>query len=530
MPGPLVNPTFIILGGRGEAALRRTLEALPAPPQSIWIAAATEQEVLVSAGLGQVHLISPWPGQARSLPRLLEHIPKLVGDQVVQVLSAGEPPNQRGLALMSRTPRPAFALPSAGRFVPKGRLGVRLLRNAVVEPGSGMTVQARVLPGLVSSGWFHEEPLTLMDLERLGGSAVLLPRQHSALLTEPASLRELDHLTVTLVIPAHNEEAFIGDTLRAIQNQTRKPEVVMVIDDGSTDRTGDIAREMGAHVVRTHGTGSKGAAINEGLPHVHTDAIILVDADTGLHPEAVAELMRGLESGLDATHGAVIPANTKGLWARGRLFEYAAAIRFYKRVQQAVGRVMVLSGCILAVRTEALWHVGGFQSRTMVEDLDLTWTLHREGLQVGYSPKAIAYPIEPANFAQYKGQMRRWTRGFFQAVSVHARTLHNTRSLAFLVVASLWDVVTAPLVGLLFIVAAFMGGPTFVLGGLILAWHFAWTIIALVAASRVVGLLRAIRALPASITLGMFNTYFFLEGFVSEWILRRRLVAWAKGH
>ncbi|HIE11853.1 MAG TPA: glycosyltransferase family 2 protein [Desulfotomaculum sp.] len=85
---------------------------------------------------------------------------------------------------------------------------------------------------------------------------------------------------VSVIIPAYNEAARIGDTVSAA---FRIPEVteVIVIDDASTDRTGDLARKAGARVIRLLRNSGKGAALNRGVQAAAGEVIVLLDADLG---------------------------------------------------------------------------------------------------------------------------------------------------------------------------------------------------------------------------------------------------------
>ena len=89
--------------------------------------------------------------------------------------------------------------------------------------------------------------------------------------SKPAKL-QMPLAAVTAIIPAYNEAANIRATIRSIQSQTYHVTQIIVVDDCSTDGTGDIARELGATVLRPpRNTGSKAAAQSYALPHVQTE-------------------------------------------------------------------------------------------------------------------------------------------------------------------------------------------------------------------------------------------------------------------
>ncbi|HVL03734.1 MAG TPA: glycosyltransferase family 2 protein, partial [Acidimicrobiales bacterium] len=262
-----------------------------------------------------------------------------------------------------------------------------------------------------------------------------------------------------------------------------------------------------------------------------TDHVISIDADTNLHPEAVERLVEALDSGLDATNGAVLPQVEKGIWARGRLIEYATAMRLHKRAQRMLGTMFVLSGCIAAFRTEALRAVGGYESNTLAEDMDITWRMQFAGMRVGYTPEAISYPVEPQTYRLYKAQMRRWAGGFFQCLKVHRGDVRRQKSLSFLVLAGLLDLTISWLLLPLLVVYGVRGaivgdlklsvllmGPLFLMG------------IPAVLSATVVGIRRALASIPAYAVMVYLAQWFYFEALVREWILRRNSMTWIKGH
>src|SRR6476659_9557046 len=93
---------------------------------------------------------------------------------------------------------------------------------------------------------------------------------------------------LTVVVPAYNEAGSIADTVRSLLNQSRKIDHIIVIDDFSTDNTGDIARSLGVTVVRPpKNTGSKAGAQNFAMTQVESEFTMAIDADTVLAPDAI---------------------------------------------------------------------------------------------------------------------------------------------------------------------------------------------------------------------------------------------------
>ena len=153
-------------------------------------------------------------------------------------------------------------------------------------------------------------------------------------------------LDVTVIVPAYNEAASIADTIASLQQQTIAPREILVVDDCSTDGTGDVARRLGVRVIRPDtNTGSKAGAQNVALALVRTPFVVAIDADTILAPDALAQLFTAFDAPeVVAACGFVIPRIVSSMWERGRYIEYLFAFSFYKQVQDYYNRPVISSG------------------------------------------------------------------------------------------------------------------------------------------------------------------------------------------
>jgi glycosyltransferase involved in cell wall biosynthesis len=177
---------------------------------------------------------------------------------------------------------------------------------------------------------------------------------------------------LSIVVPAHDEEAFIGRTLDAIHvaaEATGLPYEVIVVDDGSTDATAEIARRQGARVVPVV-VRQIAAARNAGARVANGELLVFVDADTivtgRLLRAAVAEMRRGAVGG---GARAVYDANTPR-WAQNTI---TLVVGFMRRVNWA-------AGCFFFARRAAFERVGGFDERYFAsEEIHLSRALKRLG-------------------------------------------------------------------------------------------------------------------------------------------------------
>lgn len=334
-----------------------------------------------------------------------------------------------------------------------------------------------------------------------------------------------------MIVPAFDEAGTVADTVRSLQEQTVPPEEIIVVDDCSGDGTGEVARGLGATVIRPPAnTGSKAGAQSFALPFVGTGFTAAVDADTTLAPDALERLLAAMEDEeVVAACGFVLPRRVRSLWERGRYVEYLFAFTFVKQVQDYYGRHLISSGCFSAYRTESLRRLGGWSTRTMAEDMDLTWSFYGAGWKVRFVPEAVCYPVEPHNLDFMRRQLRRWSHGFVQNVRLHWRNVARVGYLRSVVAVAFWDAALAPLVYFLAIpLLAALVSPFFLVGYVIDAP--ALLVPLLVGALPRGELGRAFLSYPAFFVLRLLNAGEMLKALWVELVMNRPLETYEKGH
>ncbi len=337
---------------------------------------------------------------------------------------------------------------------------------------------------------------------------------------------------LTVIIPAYNEAPHIKDTIISLQSQTTPPKEIIVVDDGSTDNTGEVAKKLGVTVARpTVNTGSKAGAQNYVLPKIKTELTMALDADTTLKEDAIEILIEAFDNNrVAAACGFVLPRFVNTVWERGRYIEYLLAFTFYKPVQDHIGKPLISSGCFSMYRTKFLKEHGGWPTRTMAEDMDLTWTVHKKDFIVRFIPDAVSYPIEPHNFHFMKTQLTRWSHGFVQNVALHYRDVLRIPYLNHIVAVSTWDSLMG---GILYIIllpflTIYFKNPLFLLG-YVIDLPIILVPVLYKSLQRKEGL-RAFISFPSFAFLRIVNSWFILEAYWSEWVMGKRLSIYKKGH
>jgi len=340
------------------------------------------------------------------------------------------------------------------------------------------------------------------------------------------------HQQLTVMVPAYNEADAIADTIRSLQAQTQPPARILVIDDCSTDSTAEVARACGAEVITPpHNTGSKAGAQNYALQFVDTEYTMAIDANTTLAPDAIEILMAAFDlPDLAAACGFVIPRHVRTIWERGRYIEYLFAFGFYKPIQDYYERPLISSGCFSAYCTARLRENGGWQERTLAEDMDLTWSFYERGYKVRFIPQALCYPIEPHTFGFMRKQLKRWSHGFIQNVQLHWRHLLHIPCLRSMVAVALWDAVVASAVYLMLLplLAIVLRSPILMLGYVLDVAVVAVPVMFVALPRRET--CKALASLPSFFILRTVNAVFLLEALANEVVMHRRFRVYEKGH
>jgi cellulose synthase/poly-beta-1,6-N-acetylglucosamine synthase-like glycosyltransferase len=226
-------------------------------------------------------------------------------------------------------------------------------------------------------------------------------------------------------VPAYNEEKVISKTVRSLFSSTINDRLqIIVIDDGSSDRTAHLIREEFACCPRlrllTKENGGKAAALNFGIAQSNSDVIVAIDADTLVLPDAIERLVSHFgDRSIGAVAGRVVVGNAENLLTRFQSLEYITSQNLDRRAFDLCNVIGVVPGAIGAWRREALLDVGGYSRDTLAEDADLTWAVQRSGWKIVDEPEAVALTEAPERLRGFLKQRFRWMFGTLQVAFKH---------------------------------------------------------------------------------------------------------------
>ena len=229
---------------------------------------------------------------------------------------------------------------------------------------------------------------------------------------------------VTVMIPAYNEEAVIERSIRTVLASTDVRIEIIVIDDGSKDRTSEIVATAFADEPRvrllTLENGGKARALNRGLELATGEIVIALDADTQFEPATIARLARWFgDPKLGAVAGNAKVGNRVNLVTKWQALEYITAQNLERRALASLNAMTVVPGAVGAWRLAAIKSVGGYPDDTLAEDQDLTIAIQRAGWRVHYDQFAVAWTESPENFKGLAKQRYRWAYGTLQCLWKH---------------------------------------------------------------------------------------------------------------
>src|SRR5438270_1547462 len=197
---------------------------------------------------------------------------------------------------------------------------------------------------------------------------------------------------VSVLIPAFNEERVIERSVTHVLASENVRLEVIVIDDGSKDRTSEIVERAFANDPRVRliklENGGKARALNQGLAVAKSEIVVALDADTQFEPVTIARLTRwfATDERLPARDGHAKVGNRINIITKWQALEYITAQNLERRALARLGGMTVVPGAVGAWRKQAIVEVGGYPPETLAEDQDLTTAVQRAGWTVAYAP------------------------------------------------------------------------------------------------------------------------------------------------
>lgn len=246
---------------------------------------------------------------------------------------------------------------------------------------------------------------------------------------------------VSVLIPARNEEAVITPILERMTELSYSKEKlqVVVIDDASTDLTGEIAEDFAEkhdyikviHRDVTNGGRGKPAALNEGLKHAKGDIVYCFDADYYPQRDILEKLTACFrDPQVGAVQGRVTVLNEpETVVTRLVALERTGGYRVDQQARDDLGLIPQFGGTVGGFRRQLIESLGGWNPNMLAEDTDLTFRVYLAGYKVRYVNEADCYEEAVEGWRAYWRQRYRWAKGHMQCAFKHLWPLMKCKHL-----------------------------------------------------------------------------------------------------
>ncbi len=257
-----------------------------------------------------------------------------------------------------------------------------------------------------------------------------------ALDKRPKRQQPSEYPSLTILVPAYNEETVIEDTLTSLIRQDYPaPLRILVINDGSTDGTARVVRQLQPQsaqleLINLDQNIGKAEALNLGLAETTTELVVTVDADCWIRADGIRHLAERYLSDpitTKAVAGTILIRNSRANWlTKAQEWDYFLGIAAIKRIQSLFQGTLVAQGAFSIYDKQAVLEVGGWPE-TVGEDIVLTWRLLAKGHRIGHASDACAFTLCPTTLGQFIRQRQRWSRGLIEAFKDSPRLIIKGR-------------------------------------------------------------------------------------------------------
>ena len=239
---------------------------------------------------------------------------------------------------------------------------------------------------------------------------------------------------ISIIVPAFNEEEGISATIESLHaiEYPRDLLEIIVVNDGSKDKTGEIAREYAKRgdivLIDNKKNKGKAAALNEGIKKANGEFIGCIDADTIVSPDAIKKTLGYFnEKNVGAVIVRVRVRDPKNWLERIIEVEYNLGLGFYPKLFSFLDCLYLTPGQFSMYRASVLLELNGFDVNNIVEDTEIAYRIQKAGYKIKCSLSTWAYTIVPDNLRALYFQRKRWYSGTIQTLMQHRDVFFNRR-------------------------------------------------------------------------------------------------------
>jgi cellulose synthase/poly-beta-1,6-N-acetylglucosamine synthase-like glycosyltransferase len=230
--------------------------------------------------------------------------------------------------------------------------------------------------------------------------------------------------TITLITPAYNEEDSITNTIKALLEveYTKDKKEILLVNDGSSDKTLEIMKKFANKYseikILDKKNSGKSDSLNQAIKIAKGELIAVVDADSSPAKDSLYKMVGFFEQDekMAAVTSKVFVKNKNKFMEKFQDIDYRV-IAWSRKILDFIDCVYVTNGPLSIYRKSIVKKVGGFDTKIITEDIELTWNLMSKGYKTKMSYSAIAYTSVPSTINKWIKQRIRWNIGGFQTLA-----------------------------------------------------------------------------------------------------------------
>lgn len=233
--------------------------------------------------------------------------------------------------------------------------------------------------------------------------------------------------SVSIIIPVFNEESVIENVIKNVKNMSypRKKEII-VVDDGSTDRTWDIIKNIKGIRAFRKKNGGRASAVNYGLKRATSEIVARIDADSFPEKNALLKAIPHFEEGVASVATTVLIKSPKGLLEKMQEIEYIM-IAWSRKILEYIDAIYVTPGPMSFYRRDVLLKIGGFDENNETEDIEIAWRLMKHKYKIKMALDTKVYTKPPKELSRWWNQRLRWNIGGMQTFFKYVHLLFNKK-------------------------------------------------------------------------------------------------------
>jgi len=243
--------------------------------------------------------------------------------------------------------------------------------------------------------------------------------------------------SISVLVPAFNEQETIGKTIKAIFDVEYPVKELIVLNDGSIDNTGKIVKNLlkkypNLRLINKKNSG-KADSLNQGIKLAKGELIVVVDADSYPAKDSFRKLVGFFDDEkVGAATCVFVPKNENKFLEKLQVIEYHI-IAFTRKLLGYIDAIYVTPGPLAMYKKSVLKKIGGFDSRNMTEDIEITWNLAYAGYKRKMCLSTHATTTVPNKFREWYGQRRRWNLGGLQCLAKYKKYFLRRGMLGFFI-------------------------------------------------------------------------------------------------